>query len=421
MKPFNDAARLLRVPSFLPAAMAVLLVVLGQAIAGTFMALFAVRRAGLSPLELSVFLTASALMSIAASTVLGRRFDRHPGAAALLVVLAMNVAGFALLAVTTDFVWLVVIAALPVGVGGAAFTLLFAVAKRQLDAMDAITAERGVAALRMTTSVAWAIGPALGAVLVGYRGYEGVFLGAAGCIVIALATLVMSGIWRLPANAKTATMVDVLSVPKGRAALAVGSIGLFHMAMFMGSIALSITVVERLGGTESDVGLLFSLCAALEVLVMGCFVIRPTRGSRKLWMVSGFALFALYFVALIVFPDACHGLLGANSESRGDRHRQRRRHDLPAIADAVARRAGRGLVQQCGQRRRHLLRSADRSLGERLRLRVGFRVLCGIDDRRSDSDPDAEQSRPSDPGNSGGAVRCHPVRRGRSGVSFAHH
>src|SRR5207237_4105954 len=31
------------------------------------------------------------------------------------------------------------------------------------------------------------------------------------------------------------------------------------MAMFMGSIALSITVVERLGGTESDVGLLFSL------------------------------------------------------------------------------------------------------------------------------------------------------------------
>ena len=78
--------------------------------------------------------------------------------------------------------------------------------------------------------------------------------------------------------------------------MAVGSIGLFHMAMFMGSIALSITLVERLGGNESDVGLLFSLCAALEVLVMGCFVIRPTRGSRKLWMLSGFALFALYFV-----------------------------------------------------------------------------------------------------------------------------
>ena len=167
---------------------------------------------------------------------------------------------------------------------------------------DAITAERGVAALRMTSSVAWAIGPALGAVLVGYRGYPGVFLGAAGCIVVALATLVMSGIWRLPASAKTAAMVDIVSVPKGRAALAVGSIGLFHMAMFMGSIALSITAVERLGGNESDVGLLFSLCAALEVLVMGCFVIRPTRGSRKLWMVSGFALFALYFVALIAFP-----------------------------------------------------------------------------------------------------------------------
>ena len=57
---------------------------LRQAIAGTFMALFAVRRAGMSQLELGVFLTASALTSIAASTVPGRRFDRHPGAAACL-------------------------------------------------------------------------------------------------------------------------------------------------------------------------------------------------------------------------------------------------------------------------------------------------------------------------------------------------
>src|SRR4051794_40794336 len=108
MQPFNDAARLLRVPRFLPAATALLLVVLGQAVSGTFLALFAVRRAGMSPLELSVFLTASALASIAASTLLGRRFDRHPDAAALLIVLAMNAAGWALLAVTTDFLWLVV-------------------------------------------------------------------------------------------------------------------------------------------------------------------------------------------------------------------------------------------------------------------------------------------------------------------------
>jgi SET family sugar efflux transporter-like MFS transporter len=302
MQPFNDAARLLRVPRFLPAATALLLVVLGQAVSGTFLALFAVRRAGMSPLELSVFLTASALASIAASTLLGRRFDRHPDAAALLIVLAMNAAGLALLAVTTDFIWLVVIAAIPVGVGGAAFTLLFALAKRQLDAVDATTAERGVAALRMLSSLGWAIGPALGAVLVSWRGYPGVFLGAAVCIVISLVTVLMSGIWRLPQSARAAAMTDAVSVPKGRAALAVGSIGLFHMAMFMGSIALSITLVERLGGSESDVGLLFSLCAALEVLVMGCFVIWPTRGSRALWMLSGFALFALYFVWLIAFP-----------------------------------------------------------------------------------------------------------------------
>ena len=182
MQAFNDAARLLRVPSLLPGAVAVLFVALGQAVAGTFMALFAVpasrpvtRRAQRVPDRLGPD-------EHRCIDMLGRRFDRHPGAAVLLVVLAMNVAGFALLATTTDFFWLVMVAAFPVGVGGAAFTLLFALAKRQLDAVDAITAERGVAALRMTSSVAWAIGPALGAVLVGYRGYPGVFLGAAAAL-----------------------------------------------------------------------------------------------------------------------------------------------------------------------------------------------------------------------------------------------
>lgn len=298
-----DAARLLRVPMFLSAASAVLFGVLAQAIAGPFMALFAVQRAGLSPIELSVFLTVSALTGIAASTWLGRRFDRHPGATELLAVLVLGIVGYALLATTTDYLWLVLIAAGPVGIGSAAFTLLFALAKRQLDASGPVVAERGVAALRMTSSLGWAIGPAIGGLLVSGWGFGGAFIGGALCAAVALVTVVISGIWRVPAVAADAAEVVHLEVPKGRAALAVGSIALFHMAMFMGSIALSITTVTELGGSETDVGLLFSLCAAIEVVVMGAFVAWPTRGPRQRWMLLGFALFALYFVILALFPS----------------------------------------------------------------------------------------------------------------------
>lgn len=297
-----DAARLLRVPMFVAAASGLLLVVLAQGIAGTFMPLFAVQQAGLSPIELSVFLTASAATGIAASTWLGRRFDRHPGAMELLVVLVLGIVGYALMATTTDFLLLVLIAAGPIGFGSAAFTLLFALAKRQLDAIDPVVAERGVAALRMTSSLGWAIGPALGGMLVSGLGFGGAFIAGAVCAAVALGTVLVSGIWRIPAAAADAVEVVHLEVPKGRAALAVGSIALFHMAMFMGSIALSITIVTELGGSETDVGLMFSLCAAIEVLVMGAFVGWPTRGSRQRWMLVGFAIFALYFLLLALFP-----------------------------------------------------------------------------------------------------------------------
>ncbi len=298
-----NAARLLRVPAFLPAACAVFFVVLSQATAFSFVVLFAVQSAKLSPIELGVFLTASSLTGIVASTVLGRRFDRHPGATELLIVLGLGILGTALLATTRDFVWLVLIAAGPMGIGSAAFTLLFALAKRQLDAVDANVAERGVAALRMTSSLGWAIGPALGAILVSAWGYEGVFLGGALCAAVALATVLLFGIWRLPPGTVPVMAVEHFEVPKGLAALVVGSIALFHMAMFMGSIALSITVVEQLGGHEPDVGLMFSLCAAIEVVVMGAFVVWPTRGSRQRWLILGFALFVLYFLVLAAFPS----------------------------------------------------------------------------------------------------------------------
>jgi hypothetical protein len=53
--------------------------------------------------------------------------------------------------------------------------------------------------------------------------------------------------------------------------LAALSLTLFHTAMFMGSIALPIVVTHNLGGTKAEVGLIFSVCAFLEVVVMSAF------------------------------------------------------------------------------------------------------------------------------------------------------
>jgi SET family sugar efflux transporter-like MFS transporter len=93
------------------------------------------------------------------------------------------------------------------------------------------------------------------------------------------------------------------------AAPAVIAMTAFHTVMFMGSNAMSIVVARELG-TETDVGLLFSLCAALEVVVMGVFVVRPMAKVSVPLLALGFALFAGYFVMALVWPTLLSLYLG---------------------------------------------------------------------------------------------------------------
>jgi MFS transporter, SET family, sugar efflux transporter len=68
--------------------------------------------------------------------------------------------------------------------------------------------------------------------------------------------------------------------------------------MFLGSIPLAIVLTTSLGGVKSDVGLAYSLCAALEIVVMGALIWRPLKRAERPAIVAGFAVFVAYFVAL---------------------------------------------------------------------------------------------------------------------------
>src|SRR5690606_8426940 len=135
-------------------------------------------------------------------------------------------------------------------------------AKGYLDRVGGAAVGRGMAALRLMSSLSWAIGLALGAGLVAGWSFTGVYLGAAGLAVVALIVVLASRVKVVPADSAERQRItrDVIKA----AAPAVIAMTAFHTVMFMGSNAMSIVVVTELG-TATDVGLLFSLCAALEV------------------------------------------------------------------------------------------------------------------------------------------------------------
>jgi SET family sugar efflux transporter-like MFS transporter len=295
----RSSLALFRVPSFTPALLAILFSVLAEAVAGSYMALLAVEKIGMSPLELSAFLTLSAVSGIAVTTFFGHMHDRRPVLWPLLLALCAKIVGYSFCAMLTETWMLLATAFILFGLSNASFALLFALAKGYLDRAGGHTVGRGMASLRMVSSLAWAIGPALGAGLVAGWSFTGVYLGAAGLAVIALVVVLASRVKVVPADSAERQKIT-LAVVKA-AAPAVIAMTAFHTVMFMGSNAMSIIVVRELG-SETDVGLLFSLCAALEVVVMSLFVIRPVDGTNRGLLLLGFALFALYFVMPIVWP-----------------------------------------------------------------------------------------------------------------------
>jgi MFS transporter, SET family, sugar efflux transporter len=78
---FQRLSELAAAPFFLPIAAAILLIGLGDAVSGSYLTLFAVDKAHLSPLALGIFLTVLALSGIAISTAFGRWLDLLPSPA----------------------------------------------------------------------------------------------------------------------------------------------------------------------------------------------------------------------------------------------------------------------------------------------------------------------------------------------------
>ena len=214
----------------------------------------------------------------------------------MLLALAGSSLGYALLAFTTDFAVLLLIAAIPIAIGAAAFSQSIALVKRHFDRSSLRTANRAIGVLRASWSLAWAIGPAIGAAVVGAFGFRGVFFTSAASGVLALVTLALVRARPVFGDAAHGNRrkPDQRSSDRTRFR---GHRVVSHRDVH-GFNPTSHRADHVAGGAKSDVGLTFTLCAALEIVVMGALIWRPLKRGERTAIVVGFAAFVAYFVAL---------------------------------------------------------------------------------------------------------------------------
>ncbi|MFI7547900.1 MFS transporter [Actinoplanes sp. NPDC049599] len=270
-------------------AAAVLLLGIADAMVNSYIVLFGADVVGLSPLQIGVWASVSALAGITISWWLGRLFDRRPARTYAIVVTLLGAAGYLLLPRASSFVVLILMAATVLGAMGAAFPQLFALARAVLG--EGAAGQRSAPLLRSAWSLAWAVGPLLGALILSRGGYSWLMWTAAGVFLASALTVLLVP---RPGAVPTAS-----SAPGGTPVLLTVSVTLFFTAMFAGGLALPLFVTRALHQQPASVGVLFSVCAAVEVVATLGLAVVPARVSQRALILGGFGSFVCYYALTV--------------------------------------------------------------------------------------------------------------------------
>jgi SET family sugar efflux transporter-like MFS transporter len=181
-------------------------------------------------------------------------------------------------------------AATVLGAMGAAFPQLFALARAVLG--EGTAGQRSAPLLRAAWSMAWAVGPLLGALVLSRGGYSWLLWTAAGMFLVSALTVFV-----VP---RPGSVAVPNSSPGGAPILITVSVTLFFTAIFGGSLALPLFVTRALHQQPASVGVLSSVCAAVEVVATLGLAVVPARVGQRALILGGFGTCVCYYAVTVV-------------------------------------------------------------------------------------------------------------------------
>jgi SET family sugar efflux transporter-like MFS transporter len=304
MTALAKLADVARIPGFLALSATTLMLGLASSLATPYLSLFALSEAHLGPRQLGIYVIVSALSNLPVATWLGQLSDRgRSRKPPLMLALAGATLGYLAMSQLRAFPWLVLNSVVLLSLGRAAFAQTFAVARARFEVGSAGDLTLATNTLRMFFSVAWVVGPALGALVLARVHFTGFYL-------VVAALHVLAALFILPLRAPAAGPGGAARRPvwhhlrQPRIAAATAGLSLLFLCSSLNMIVFPLFIVETLHGAKHHVGWLLGLAAALEIpLMLGSALVAARRDKGAMMVVSG-VLFAAYFgcVALARHP-----------------------------------------------------------------------------------------------------------------------
>jgi MFS transporter, SET family, sugar efflux transporter len=281
-----------------------ILVGLAFAFVSPFFSIFGTRTIGMSPFAFGVFMTVLSLSAIAISTWLARWSDTRLSRKTVLLIGGvagmLNYLGYAFV---HDIVSLTINGCLLGGIASITFSQLFAYARDLLARSDIPPnqAPLYMNVFRLFFAVSWTAGPAVASWVMLKYDFLGMFVVAALCFLLFVVIL----IFFIPSTPPLETArAAAAQTPLRRVLVRVDVLGYFvsfallFAAGTMGMMNLPLLVLNVLGGTGQQVGIIYSVSPAFEIPFMLYFGLLATKSDQARLIRLAVVLAVAYYTLL---------------------------------------------------------------------------------------------------------------------------
>ena len=268
-----------------------------------YMSMWGTQHVKMTPVVFGWFMTLTSVSAIVLSTIMARLSDTRVMRRTMLIWGSLGgVVGYVGYAYLEQAWALTLVGCAALGLSAANFSQLFAHMREELDRPENahLDAPLIMSVLRVSFSLAWTIGPAIGAYVMSQYGYRGIFLGAALLFVAFLVGVLRYVPGRPhPPHAHAAQHEPILRV-LGRPAIWVSCVAFIAVfaAHSINLMNLPLLVTEQLGGTEKNVGIIFGVAPFAEMPLMLWTGQMAARGKTMGLLRIGAVATVIYFLSL---------------------------------------------------------------------------------------------------------------------------
>src|SRR5690606_13713935 len=250
-----------------------------------------------------IFLSVTLIAGIWISSRIGRRSDHGLNRKNIYLVStlcnALAYSGYLLIEnFTILFIYMIVFTAL----GSPGMPQLFAISREAVNKSNFTDHAFANSTLRSAFALGFITGPLIGTLLIDGLEFKGIFSGTISVFLL-VALLIFLFLKSNTNHKRTNDQIKVKSFQlrqNPKILLPFLILTFMYVAHWTSSLNTALFITNNLGGTTSDVGLVSSICAALEIPFMIMLGLFSAKYSNRILMMSGAVFGGVYYLIVII-------------------------------------------------------------------------------------------------------------------------